>query len=129
MSDSSDEQTTRPRLNLVVLRTADLERLRAFYAALGLALVSEQHGGGPVHYSAAAGPVTLELYPATDTVGPDPTTRVGFAVDDAGRACAVLRAAGHTVRAEPKASPWGVRAVVLDPDGRSVELLQQPRDG
>ena len=118
-----------PQLNLVVLRTADLDRLRAFYALLGLTLVMEQHGNGPVHYSAAAGPVTLELYPATVAAGPDASTRVGFLVRDFPGACEALRAAGHTIRVEPKVSAWGLRAVVLDPDGRAVELLAPPQDG
>jgi catechol 2,3-dioxygenase-like lactoylglutathione lyase family enzyme len=38
-------------LDHVVLRCADLERSRAFYEALGLTVVPEQHGAGPAHFS------------------------------------------------------------------------------
>ena len=81
---------------------------------------------GPVHYSAGCGGggTTLELYPAPPAAGADASTRVGFAVADVASTCEVLRAAGHAIRSEPKASEWGVRAVVVDPDGRAVELLQ-----
>jgi catechol 2,3-dioxygenase-like lactoylglutathione lyase family enzyme len=39
-------------LDLVVLYAADLEASQRFYATLGLVLTREQHGRGPVHYSA-----------------------------------------------------------------------------
>ena len=114
-----------PRLNLLVLRTVDVDRLRSFYALIGLTFRQEQHGTGPVHYSAASGGATLEIYPATAAAPPDTSTRVGFAAADVSRTCDALRAAGHPIRSEPRASEWGVRAVTIDPDGRSVELLQE----
>jgi hypothetical protein len=35
------------RLNLLVLRTANLEDLRRFYSALGAHFERERHGNGP----------------------------------------------------------------------------------
>ncbi|MGW4974278.1 VOC family protein, partial [Streptomyces albidoflavus] len=68
-----------PALGLLVLYTGRLEACRAFYAGLGLALVAEQHGDGPAHWSAELGPgCVLELYPAG---GRPPTV----AVDQAAR--------------------------------------------
>jgi hypothetical protein len=37
------------KLNLLVLKTRQLDRLRGFYAALGIAFAEERHGGGPTH--------------------------------------------------------------------------------
>ena len=40
------------RLNLIVLYSPDIERLRAFYTVLGLEFEREKHGRGPEHYAA-----------------------------------------------------------------------------
>jgi hypothetical protein len=40
------------KLNLLVLKTRQLDRLRAFYAALGLSFAEERHGEGPLHLAA-----------------------------------------------------------------------------
>jgi lactoylglutathione lyase len=42
-------------LTLLVLKTRQVEQLRAFYQSLGVDLIEEQHGHGPVHL--LAGPV------------------------------------------------------------------------
>lgn len=36
----------------------------------------------------------------------------------------VLKSSQMEVASKPKATPWGVRAVVRDPDGRTVELCE-----
>lgn len=40
-----------PRLNLVVLRVADLDRAAAFYRLLGFEFTKHAHGSGPEHYA------------------------------------------------------------------------------
>ena len=55
---------TKPQLDYIVVRCADIERSREFYNALGLALVREQHGNGTVHYASDLGGAVLELYPS-----------------------------------------------------------------
>ena len=106
------------RCTLLVLRCADLDAARSFYAALGAHFIEEKHGEGPLHYAATLGGMTLELYPGQA----DAETRLGFAVSDVDATVSALRALGAVVRVAPKDSPWGRRAVVLDSDGRSVEL-------
>jgi catechol 2,3-dioxygenase-like lactoylglutathione lyase family enzyme len=111
------------KLNLLVLRTPRLEDLRRFYSALGARFESERHGNGPEHYAATlGGDLVLELYPTLDGALPDPGLRLGLSVDDLGEA---LRSLGQT--ATPRQTPWGLRALVRDPDGRTVELLQGGR--
>ena len=41
-----------PSLNLIVLKTVQVGRLRDFYTQLGFQFIEEQHGKGPKHYSA-----------------------------------------------------------------------------
>ncbi|MEU0840718.1 VOC family protein [Streptomyces sp. NPDC005962] len=94
------------RIALLVLYTDHLEESRAFYTGLGLAFVREQHGRGPVHYTATLpGGTVIELYPATAR-RPVSSVRLGFTVDS------------RTVT--PPLAPG--RHVVEDPDGRAVEL-------
>jgi catechol 2,3-dioxygenase-like lactoylglutathione lyase family enzyme len=108
------------KINLLVLRTPKLEDLKRFYSTLGARFVREQHGNGPAHYAATlADGLVLELYPALDGPTPDPGLRLGLSVDDIGE---TLRLLGQT--ATPRQTQSGSRALVRDPDGRAVELLQ-----
>jgi predicted enzyme related to lactoylglutathione lyase len=106
-------------LSLLVLRASDLERTRTFYAALGLSFTREQHGSGPVHYACVLGEVVLELYPRRDASAAHDDTRVGLRVDDAAGAIAAAVAAGGSVHRAVDATG---RAVLVDPDGRHVDL-------
>lgn len=112
-------------LMLLVLKTRQVDRLRAFYQALGIELVEEQHADGPVHYAGKIGDAVLEIYPLPDEGGAaDATTRLGFAVDRLAEVVQTLHAVGAVITAEPRQTAWGLRAVVRDPDGRAVELYQ-----
>jgi lactoylglutathione lyase len=112
-------------LKLLVLKTGQADRLRAFYLALGVELVEERHGSGPLHYAGQIGDVVLEIYPLTDEGGAaDATTRLGFAVERLAEVVQALREAGTVIASEPRQTAWGLRAVVRDPDGRAVELYQ-----
>jgi catechol 2,3-dioxygenase-like lactoylglutathione lyase family enzyme len=113
-------------LKLLVLRTPHLDRLRRFYQGLGVDFVEERHGDGPLHFASRIGETILELYPlAEEGDAADHTTRLGFAVTDLSAALAALEADGVTIVRQPRPSTWGNRAVVRDPDGRSVELYEE----
>ncbi len=73
--------------------------------------------------SAALGDGVLEIYPLSGGVEADQTTRLGFAVSDLESIVECLNEA--YVRSKPKQTEWGLRAVVRDPDGRTVELCDQ----
>jgi len=112
-------------LNLVVLRSPDLARAAAFYSRLGLQFTQHQHGSGPQHYAAELGDGVFELYPlAAD--GPSTLgTRIGFTVPSLDAVVAALGDYPGAVITPPKDSEWGRRAVLADPDGHRIELLQQ----
>jgi catechol 2,3-dioxygenase-like lactoylglutathione lyase family enzyme len=94
-------------LDLIVLYTARLDDCREFYSTLGLDLVREQHGTGPVHYAATfPDGVVLELYPAA---GQPPTGRLRLGLT----APATGRPAG--------------RHTLTDPDGRTIVLTVPER--
>jgi predicted enzyme related to lactoylglutathione lyase len=115
-------------LTLLVLKTRQVERLRSFYKALGIELAEEQHGIGPIHYAGRVGELVLELYPLPDDGGGvDTTTRLGFSVENLPGTIEATQAAGAPAISQPQDTPWGLRAVVRDPDGRAIELYQRGR--
>ncbi|MBX3076429.1 hypothetical protein KF913_21130 [Candidatus Obscuribacterales bacterium] len=108
------------KLNLLVLKTPKLEAMKEFYSALGAQFESEKHGKGPKHYAARIGDnLILELYPACDGAMPVSELRLGLNVEDLGETLLTL---GQT--AETSETQWGLRALVHDPDGRTIELVQ-----
>jgi predicted enzyme related to lactoylglutathione lyase len=111
-------------LCLLVIRSVDLPRAKAFYEALGLRFLEEQHGNGPQHLACELGNAVFEIYPREPT-GPSTTSvRLGFRVAKVDEVLTVVGPAGGSVRMPAKDGPWGRRAVVSDPDGHVVELLQ-----
>ena len=113
-------------LTLLVLKTRQVERLRAFYQSLGVELAEEQHGEGPVHFAGQVGGVVVEVYPLPDDGSPvDSSIRLGFAVENVADVVQALQGIGTKVIKPPTPLPSGFQAVVKDPDGRSVELSQK----
>jgi predicted enzyme related to lactoylglutathione lyase len=116
---------TSPALRLLVLKTRQLECVREFYTRVGIEFAAEKHGSGPEHYAGRLGEIVLELYPLGDEQIPvDTTLRLGFAVADLNGVVESLAAAGARVARPAADSQWGRRAVVVDPDGRSIELYE-----
>jgi hypothetical protein len=115
----------RPSLTLLVLKTLQTANLLAFYRTIGIDLVEEQHGRGPLHHSAQLGNTVLELYPAQDAHAVNSATRLGFTLAHLAEVIETLRSASTPIVSEPKTTEWGTRAVVRDPEGRTVELYQQ----
>ncbi|MFZ5896005.1 MAG: VOC family protein [Myxococcota bacterium] len=108
---------TTVKLTLLVLRCRDLELSRRFYAALGLAFTTEQHGTGPVHYSCRLGTTVVELYQAASSTS---SVRLGLAVGDLATAVEAVRSVGARVDHEPTAER--ATCIVRDPDDNRVEL-------
>jgi predicted enzyme related to lactoylglutathione lyase len=112
-------------LKLLVLRTPQLHRLRRFYQLLGIDFTEERHGLGPLHFAGHIGDAILELYPlANEGETVDTSIRLGFSVTNLTETVRSLEADGAAIVNGPKATAWGTRAVVRDPDGRGVELYQ-----
>jgi predicted enzyme related to lactoylglutathione lyase len=110
-----------PRLNLLVIRSADIQRAAAFYGNIGLQMDLHAHGG-PEHYTSQVDGAVFEIYPL-GRAQPTTTVRLGFAVGDVDGLVPVLIRAGGAVIEAPHDSPWGRRAVIADHDGHRVELL------
>ena len=115
-----------PVLNLVVLRSPNIERAVAFYRELGLVFTKHAHGKGPGHYASEQSGFVFEIYPLTQAQTPTTSTRVGFRVSSVDELLPKLRNLGAEVVSPPQDSPWGRRAVVKDLDGHSIELVSSP---
>ncbi|MEZ4669741.1 MAG: VOC family protein [Anaerolineae bacterium] len=115
-------------INLVVLRTSRLEIMLKFYGILGLEFTEERHGSGPIHYSAQVDGVVLEIYSGGEGNAPDRklggATMIGFGVNSLDTLLSNLNDLGVVPLAPPKDSQWGRRVVILDPDGRAVEVSE-----
>ena len=112
-------------LNLVVLRAENPERLCQFYGALGLQFVLEQHGTGPVHHASDLGSSVLEIYPRRAHEPASTGTRIGFRVPSLDSALNALSSESAGIVQGPVATSWGRRAVVCDPEGHKVELVER----
>jgi lactoylglutathione lyase len=113
-------------LNLVVLRSPDIQRAAAFYTRLGLKFSRHRHGSGPEHFAAELPGGVFELYPLLPDSPSTFGTRIGFCIPSIDAALAAIGDYPNAVLIPAKASEWGRRAVVSDPDGHRVELLQRP---
>jgi catechol 2,3-dioxygenase-like lactoylglutathione lyase family enzyme len=113
-----------------VLWTRHIEASIRFYRALGLPLEEERHGDGPVHYACNVGGAHVALWPAEGGDAPRyrtaGATLVGFSVGSVDEVYAALVAVGAGVERSPERAPWGKRAVLRDPDGRPIEINEEP---
>jgi predicted enzyme related to lactoylglutathione lyase len=112
-------------LKLIVIRTGNLKRLAKFYQGLGLSLEYHKHGKSPYHYSGNLGETVLEIYPlAKGQENVDNHFRIGFGVDNFDETIANLKVENSTFIMESADTEFGLMAIVLDPDGRKVELYK-----
>lgn len=111
-------------LNLIVIRSPDIDRACRFYSALGLAFTKHAHGTGPEHYACEFDGLVFEIYPRKSDADSTTAIRLGFRVPSVDDAVAALQPLGAKVISPPKESPWGRRAVIDDPDGHRVELTE-----
>ena len=112
-------------LNLVVLRSANLEKAAEFYSHLGLQFTLHRHGSGPEHYAAELEDGVFELYPYSPDGPSTLGARIGFSVASIDSVIAAVSVYPAAVISPPKDSQWGQRAVISDPEGHRIELLQK----
>jgi len=111
-------------LNLLVIRSPDIDRSARFYELLGLTFTKHAHGAGPQHYAAELGSAVFENYPRGDEKDSTSRTRLGFRVPNLNQTIATLEESGAKIISPPKDTPFGRRAVIDDPDGHRIELTQ-----
>ena len=116
--------TSQPFVNLLVIRSEDIDRAVTFYEVIGLSFHKHSHGSGPEHYACERDGFVFEVYPLSPKQQPTIWTRLGFSVDDVDELVDALTRTGADIVSSPKDSEWGRRAVVKDLDGHTVELVE-----
>jgi len=110
-------------LNLVVIRSPDIDASAKFFSAFGLTFEKHSHGKGPEHYASDSDGTVFEIYPqAEDSTS---ATRLGFSVADIDQTLKLTEELGAKTLSQPKDSPWGRRAVIQEPFGHRIELIQK----
>lgn len=110
-------------LNLLVIKTNQIEKVHHFYQQLGLQFTHHRHGNGPLHYATEMNGLVFEIYPLPKaSVKPDKSTRLGFTVQKLDTLLSQLDA--NAITSPPQQQEWGYTAVVMDPDGRKIELVE-----
>lgn len=112
-----------PKLNLLVIRSPDIDRAATFYQTLGLLLGRHAHGSGPEHFVAVVDGLAFEIYPLLKGQLPTTDARFGFTVDSVDELVPLLEAAGAVVAVRPHDRDGGRHAVLRDFDGHRVELF------
>jgi uncharacterized protein len=133
----------RPRIHLLTLGVADLERSLAFYRALGLespGIIGTEFPGGSVALFKLDDGLILSLYGRDDLAADanatfDAPGRGEFSIghlvatrDEVDTLLAAAVAAGATLTEEPYDRPWGIYSGYFrDPDGHLWEVIWNPR--
>jgi len=111
-------------MNLLVLKSPDIDQTASFYRLLGLCLERHQHDSGPWHYAAQLNGMVFEIYPGKAETNVSSGTRLGFEVNDLDDTLDELRRQGARIVQEKTRSPWGLQAVVEDFVGYRVHLTE-----
>ena len=113
------------KLNLIVLRSADMESLAQFYSALfDNTLNKHRHGKGPEHFGTELEDLVFEIYAQRNKNDDTTSMRFGYLVDSIENTLERINGFAFTVISDPKDSSWGKRMVLDDPDGHRIELTE-----
>jgi catechol 2,3-dioxygenase-like lactoylglutathione lyase family enzyme len=108
-------------LNLLILRSPDMDQTRRFYELFGMTFTRHAHGSGPAHYAHEDERGVFEIYPAKQAESGGDKTGLGFSVADLAKMHEKLAA----YQPQPILdNEWGRTFVVRDPDGRRVDVKQ-----
>jgi len=114
------------KLGLVMIVVRNMERSVVFYRdVLGLKVLIHQENWSQLD----AGNILIGLHPEGDEVKVSPTTGMSIAiyVDDIDRAVSEIRARFGKISIGPRRDPFGRWALVHDPDGYCVQLVEMAR--
>ena len=111
-------------MNLVVIRSSDIDQAVNFYEVIGLTFQKHSHGSGPEHYASEKAGFVFEIYPLSPKQQSTSWTRLGFTVGDVDALIARLTEDGVKIVSGPTDSEWGRRAIVKDLDGHTIELVE-----
>ncbi|GAB5550787.1 MAG: glyoxalase/bleomycin resistance/extradiol dioxygenase family protein [Saprospiraceae bacterium] len=111
------------KLNLLVIRTQNIELLKHQYELLGFKFNCHKHGNGPFHYASEMDGFVFEIYPLTKSMGKaDSSIRLGFDIKELALRMQALKNSSWKIISDISMTEWGPKAILQDLDGRKVEL-------
>ncbi|MGC3969836.1 MAG: VOC family protein [Pirellulales bacterium] len=111
-------------LQVLTLQTTATRKLTAFYYALGLPINESTDAEGRTFFSARCRGLMLKIVPA-DSSSLAGNVILAFAVDDLETTVAAAQRQGGEVLKDCTNSPSGKIAVLVDPEGRRVSLVER----
>lgn len=114
------------KINLIVIRTENLDLLKSQYELLGMKFENHRHGNGPFHYAYESNGMTFEIYHLTKSMEKaDGNLRLGFDVPDLAKVIERLKNTDWIIKSDIQETEWGMTAIVQDLDGRKIELKKE----
>lgn len=114
------------KLGLIMIVVKDMERSVAFYRdVLGLNLLFKQGNWSQFD----AGNILIGLHPEGEEVKVSPTSGMSFGiyVDDIMKSASEIKRRGGQFGIEPRPEPFGRWALLRDPDGYGIQIIEMGR--
>lgn len=113
------------KLRTIVMATSQISKTVSFYQILGLNFLKKNITLGGEIYSATLDDLELALLEKSNVEKlPQPNYMLSFKVENLDKLHEKMLSGGHISILEPTVFAEGKKAILLDPDGRSVELIQ-----
>lgn len=106
------------KINLLILRTHNLEKLRIFYEGIFNVVFEEHLDHGPRHYGAKFDESYIEIYPTSKEQG----QLDGFGMNVENIETLLRRVSKEDLHRSLESSPKGRSAIIRDPDNRLIYL-------
>jgi lactoylglutathione lyase len=114
------------KLFRITLNSSQPELLLRFYSVLGFHFSQKQVDKGSLAWLGQLGEMALEVYGIKETFsGRSPNVQLSFQVAGIESIIEKVRDLKLQIMMEPLQSSIGTIAIVMDPDGRSIELIQK----
>lgn len=111
------------KLGLLMVVVKDMDRSVAFYRdVVGMQLLFHQSNWSQFD----GGNILLGLHPEGEEVKVSPTSgfSIGFYVDDVVKAVSEIKSRGGHIEIEPRPEPFGRWALLKDPDGYNIQIIE-----
>lgn len=113
------------KLFRITLNTAQPDLLLRFYSILGFQFTQKQVNKGSQAWMGSCGDLNLEIFNIKESFSSkSPSVQMTFEVGNVEKVVGEFKKIKAQIMVEPMPIQEGVIAIVMDPDGRSVELNQ-----
>ncbi len=113
------------KLFRITLNSAQPDLLLRFYGVLGFKFSQKAVDKGSQTWLGQVGDMSLEVYSIKESLSKKiPGVQMSFEVDSLEEVVKEFRAVHAQIMMEPMSTKTGLMAIVMDPDGRSIELSE-----